>query len=223
VEPQNSQQAAELIPVRQSSRQSSQTINGTKYRYGNDRVRTKPRAFLEKLSADEAAMLRARDRSQFSTSPTEAKVPQPNRKTSYKSMRRERQYLSDEDSVLVDGHDSTALENNSFIKLPTALAGSLPGVYHNYLLVRPDPSLHILFASALQHTMDLRQTLLLSHTSRRRSHRRFPSRAGWCGSQLWRGRRLITRRVGTTRRGTQEPWDMGQRGWGRVWRVRVSG
>jgi hypothetical protein len=166
VEPQNSQQAAESIPARQSSRQTSQTMNRTKYRYGNDRVRTKLRAFLEKLSADEVAMLRARDRSQSPTSPTEAKVPQPNRKTSYKSMRRERQYLSDEDGVLVDSHDSTALEDNSFIKPPTALAGSLPGVYHNYLLVRPDPSLHILFASsALQHTMDLRQTPLLSHIS----------------------------------------------------------
>jgi hypothetical protein len=128
VEPQNSAQAAESIPVRQSSRQTSQTMTGiSKHRNGHDRVRNKLRAFLDK------------------------------------SMRRERQYLSDEDPVLIDAQESPMEDR---FPIPTALAGSLPGVYHNYLLVRPDPSLHILFASsALQHTADLRQTPLLSHIS----------------------------------------------------------
>jgi hypothetical protein len=164
VEPQNSAQAAESIPVRQSSRQTSQTMTGiSKHRNGHDRVRNKLRAFLDKLSADEVTSLRGRDRSQSPTSQTEAKPPQPNRKTSYKSMRRERQYLSDEDPVLIDAQESPMEDR---FPIPTALAGSLPGVYHNYLLVRPDPSLHILFASsALQHTADLRQTPLLSHIS----------------------------------------------------------
>jgi hypothetical protein len=162
VEPQTPAQAAESIPARQSSRQTNPAINGiSKNRNGHDRVRNKLRAFLDKLSADEVASLRGRDRSQSPNSPTEAKIPQPNRKTSYKSIRRERQYLSDEDPILIDTHESLAKD-----KPPTSIAGSLPGVYHNYLLVRPDPSLHILFASsALQNTADLRQTPLLSHIS----------------------------------------------------------
>jgi hypothetical protein len=165
VEPQNPQQVAESIPVRQSSRHTNQTMNGIGYKSGNDRVRTKLRAFLEKLSADEVAVLRARDRSQSLIFPLEAKAPQPTRKTSYKSIHRERQYLSDEYPVLIDAHESAAVEDNSF-KPPIAPAESFPGVYQNYLLVRPDPSLHILFASsALQNTTDLRQTPLLSHIS----------------------------------------------------------
>lgn len=107
--------------------------------------------------------LRTRDRSQSPTSPGEAKTPQPNRKTSYKSIRRERQYLSDEDPLLIDSYEAVVEDS---VEPGPSLAGSLPGVYHNYLLVRPDPSLHILFASsALQSTMDLRQTPLLSHIS----------------------------------------------------------
>lgn len=139
-------------------------MNGlTKHKNGHDRVRSKLRAFLEKLSLDEIATLRERERRRSSTL-LEAKPLQPNRKASNISIRLERQYLNDEDPVTVDVQDPP------IPTLPTtpppALAGSLPGVYHNYLLVRPDSSLHILFASsALQTTTDLRQTPLLSHIS----------------------------------------------------------
>jgi len=134
-------------------------VNGlTKHKNGYDRVRSKLRAFLEQLSPDEIAMLRERERRPSSTL-LEVKTPQPNRKASNKSIRLERHYLSGEDPVMVDAQDPQT-------PTPPALAGSLPGVYHNYLLVRPDPSLHILFASsALQTTTDLRQTPLLSHIS----------------------------------------------------------
>ena len=157
VEPQTPAQAAESIPIRQSSRQTNQAI--PKLKNSNDRVRNKLRAFLERLSSDEIAVLRE---SKGSRSPTsqEAKIPQPNRKASNKSIRLERQYLSDEDPVLSDNQDPPTPT------IPTALAGSLPGVYHNFLLVRPSPSLNILFASpALQNAADLRQTPLLSHIS----------------------------------------------------------
>lgn len=135
-------------------------MNGlTKHKNGHDRVRSKLRAFLELLSPDEIATLRERERRQSATL-LEVKPPQPNRKASNKSIRLERQCLSDEDPVIVDAQDPPTPT------LPTALAGSLPGVYHKYLVVRPDPSLHILFASsALQTTADLRQTPLLSHIS----------------------------------------------------------
>jgi len=139
-------------------------MNGlTKHTNGHDRVRSKLRAFLEQLSPDEIATLRERERRQSSTL-LEVKTPQPNRKASNKSIRLERQYLSGEDPVIVDAQDP--LTPTLSTAPPPALAGSLPGVYHNYLLVRPDPSLHILFASsALQTTADLRQTPLLSHIS----------------------------------------------------------
>ena len=163
VEPQTPQQVAESIPTRQSSRQTNQMINGTKYTAGHDRVGYRLRAFLERLSADEVAFLRLRDRSQSPSSPADAETPHANRNMPYKSVRLERQYLSDESPVLVDAHE--AATEDTFKPL-TSLAGSLPGVYHNYLLVRPDPSLHILFASsALQNRADLRQTPLLSHIS----------------------------------------------------------
>ena len=139
-------------------------MNGlTKYKNGHNRVRSKLRAFLEQLSPDEIATLRERERRQ---SPTllEVKHLQPNRKASNKSIRLERHYLSGEDPVIVDAQDAPTPTLPT--TPPPALAGSLPGVYHNYLLVRPDPSLHILFASsALQTTADLRQTPLLSHIS----------------------------------------------------------
>lgn len=161
VEPQTLEQAAESIPIRQSSKRTNQRTNGIlRPKTEHDRVRDKLRAFLEKLSPDEVAPLRGRDRSQSPTS-RGLNPPQPNRKASYKSLRRERQYLSDEDPVLTDVHEPIVEDKPA----PT-LAGSLPGVYHNYLLVRPGPSLHILFASsALQSTTDLRQTPLLSHIS----------------------------------------------------------
>ena len=162
MEPQTPQQAVESIPTRQSSRHTNQMVNGTKYKGGNDRVRAKLHAFLEKLSADDVTTPRARDRSR---SPTEAKAPQPSRKSSYLSIRHERQDLSDGDPAIIQGRKSAVVGDNSS-KPTTAPAGSLPGVYHNFLLVRPDPSLHILFASsALQNTTDLRQTPLLSHIS----------------------------------------------------------
>jgi hypothetical protein len=139
-------------------------MNGlTKYKNGHNRVRSKLRAFLEQLSPDEIATLRERERRQ-SPSLLEVKTPQPNRKASNKSIQLERQYLNGEDPIIVDAQDppTPTLPTTP----PPALAGSLPGVYHNYLLVRPDPSLHILFASsALQTTADLRQTPLLSHIS----------------------------------------------------------
>jgi hypothetical protein len=139
-------------------------MNGlTKHKNGHDRVRNKLRAFLEQLSPDEIATLRERERRQ-SPSLLEVKTPQPNRKASNKSIQLERQYLNGEDPIIVDAQDppTPTLPTTP----PPALAGSLPGVYHNYLLVRPDPSLHILFASsALQTTADLRQTPLLSHIS----------------------------------------------------------
>jgi hypothetical protein len=161
VEPQTPEQAAESIPIRQSSKRTNQRTNGIlRPKTEHDRVRDKLRALLEKLSPDEVAPLRGRDRSQSPTS-RGLTPPQPNRKASYKSLRRERQYLSDEDPVLTDVHEPIVEDK----PVPT-LAGSLPGVYHNYLLVRPGPSLHILFASsALQSTTDLRQTPLLSHIS----------------------------------------------------------
>jgi hypothetical protein len=161
IEPQTPAQAPDFIPVRQSSRYTNQTTNGLiKHKNGHDRVRSKLRAFLEKLSLDEIATLRERERRQ-SAALLEAK---PNRKASNMSIRLERQYLNDEDPVAI------AVQDPPTPTLPTSpppeLAGSLPGVYHNYLLVRPDPSLHILFASsALQTTTDLRQTPLLSHIS----------------------------------------------------------
>jgi hypothetical protein len=139
-------------------------MNGlTKHKNGHDRMRNKLRAFFEQLSPDEIATLRERERRQ-SPSLLEVKTPQPNRKASNKSIQLERQYLNGEDPIIVDAQDppTPTLPTTP----PPALAGSLPGVYHNYLLVRPDPSLHILFASsALQTTADLRQTPLLSHIS----------------------------------------------------------
>jgi hypothetical protein len=139
-------------------------MNGlTKHKNGHDRVHYKLHAFLEKLSPDETATLRERERRQ-SLILLEVKTPQPDQKASNKSIRLERQYLSDEDPVIIDAQDPPT-PTPLTTPLP-ALAGSLPGVYHNYLLVRPDPSLHILFASsALQTTADLRQTPLLSHIS----------------------------------------------------------
>ena len=159
IDPQSSAKTADFIPVRQSSRQT--TSAGSKPRQGSDRVRNKLRAFFEKLASDEIALLRESRRSVSAISPQEAKIPQPNRKASNKSMRLERQYLSDDDPVLIDDHDGPPTPT-----IPASLAGSLPGVYQNYLLVRPAPSLNILFASsALQSTADLRQTPLLNHIS----------------------------------------------------------
>jgi hypothetical protein len=139
-------------------------MNGlTKHKNGYDRVHNKLHAFLEKLSQDEIATLRERERRQSLTLP-EAITLQPDGKASNKSIRLERRYLGDEDPVIVDAQDPPT--STLLTAPPPAPAGSLPGVYHNYLLVRPDPSLHILFASsALQTTADLRQTPLLSHIS----------------------------------------------------------
>ena len=134
---------------------------GSRPKQGHDRVRNKLHAFLDKLSSDEVALLREPKRSQSRPGSTEARIPQPNRKASNKSIRLERQYLSDEDPVVIDSLDGPPTPT-----LSPSLVGTLPGVYHNYLLVRPSPSLNILFASsALQITADLRQTPLLSHIS----------------------------------------------------------
>jgi hypothetical protein len=73
-------------------------------------------------------------------------------------------------SILVTRIQSLlTLTNLSWKKIPRRqqrFQDLYQGVYHNYLVVRPDPSLHILFAStALQTAADLRQTPLLSHVS----------------------------------------------------------
>ena len=159
IESQTPAMAAQSIPTRQSSRQ---TMNaGSRSKQGRDRVRNKLRAFLEALSSDEVALLREPKRSLSRPSSPDARNPQPNRKASNKSIRLERQYLSDEDPVVVDDLDGPPTPTIS-----PALAGTLPGVYQNYLLVRPAPSLTILFASsAIYNSADLRQTPLLSHIS----------------------------------------------------------
>jgi hypothetical protein len=120
----------------------TQAINGVSQNNVHDRVRTKLDAFLDKLSPDEIANLRPPDT---------------------KSIRRNCQRPSDKASILIDTQNPPTSINPT---IPPTLAGCMPGVYQYYLIVRPYPSLHILFASpALQNAADLRQTHLLTHIS----------------------------------------------------------
>jgi hypothetical protein len=121
----------------------TQVINGVSQNKNvHDRVHTKLDAFLDKLSPDEIANLRAPDT---------------------KSIPRNCRCPSDKVSILIDTQDAPTSINPT---IPPRLAGCMPGVYQNYLIVSPYPFLHILFASpALQNAADLRQTRLLTHIS----------------------------------------------------------
>lgn len=70
------------------------------------------------------------------------------------------------ESVIIDSDEIDEKERASWTLSSSSLSGRLPGVYQNYLLLRPSSSLRIIFVSpSLRKMGNLLQTPFLSHIS----------------------------------------------------------
>ena len=116
--------------------------------------------FGQMLSVDESNLLRNPSHSPSIPDDISIKPSSRPNTSGRDSVRRPRRVLGEEDenAPTFDGSRSNALQMSSSL----SSGGRLPGVYQNYLLVRPYPSLRVIFVSPALRIPGLLQTPFLS-------------------------------------------------------------